>query len=64
MLSMRSIQPEQDIAVARRGSAAIDHLATFVLGTYAIFGHTQLLIHFPPSTEFDPFIEAEELDRG
>ncbi|KDP24700.1 hypothetical protein JCGZ_26499 [Jatropha curcas] len=24
----------------------------------------ELLIHVPPSTEFDPFVEVEELDRG
>ncbi|KDP21982.1 hypothetical protein JCGZ_03137 [Jatropha curcas] len=62
MLSTRSIQLEQDITTARRGSAATDHLGTFVPNTYAIFLRTQLLVHIPPLTEFDPFTEAKELD--
>ncbi|KDP25165.1 hypothetical protein JCGZ_24183 [Jatropha curcas] len=41
---------------------ATDHLATFVPGAHAIFVRTQLLVHIPPQTEFDPFVEAEELD--
>ncbi|KDP27723.1 hypothetical protein JCGZ_19982 [Jatropha curcas] len=54
ILSIQSIQLEQGIATAWRGSAAIDHLATFVhaLGPY------------PPPIEFDPFVDVEELDRG
>ncbi|KDP41051.1 hypothetical protein JCGZ_03157 [Jatropha curcas] len=63
MLSTRSIRLEQDIAVAQRGSAATDHLA-FMPGTYAIFVRTQLLFHIPPLTEFDPFVEAEDLDEA
>ncbi|KDP30173.1 hypothetical protein JCGZ_18210 [Jatropha curcas] len=43
MLSTRFIQLEQDITVARRGSAATNYLATFILGAYAIFVRTQLL---------------------
>ncbi|KDP43101.1 hypothetical protein JCGZ_27050 [Jatropha curcas] len=35
-----------------------------MLGAYAVFVQTQLLVHHPPPVEFDPFIEAEELDRG
>ncbi|KDP24392.1 hypothetical protein JCGZ_26598 [Jatropha curcas] len=52
---------ERDIAAARRGSAATDHLTAFVPGTYAVFTGTQLLVHIPPPTEFDPFVEAGEL---
>ncbi|KDP30282.1 hypothetical protein JCGZ_17152 [Jatropha curcas] len=55
---------DRDIAVDQRGSAATDYLATFVLGTYAVFVWTKLLVHIPPLTKFDPFIETEELDRG
>ncbi|KDP30550.1 hypothetical protein JCGZ_15259 [Jatropha curcas] len=33
-------------------------------GAYAIFVRTQLLVHIPPPIEFDPFVEAEKLDRG
>ncbi|KDP24843.1 hypothetical protein JCGZ_25297 [Jatropha curcas] len=64
MLSTRSIQLEQEIVAARRGLDAIDHLAAFVPGAYAIFVRTQLLVHIPPPVEFDHFAEAEELDRG
>ncbi|KDP42602.1 hypothetical protein JCGZ_24376 [Jatropha curcas] len=64
MLSTRSLQLEQDIASARRGLAATYHLVAFVSGAYAIFAWTQLLIHVPPPTEFDPFAETEELDKG
>ncbi|KDP37538.1 hypothetical protein JCGZ_05977 [Jatropha curcas] len=42
------------------GSTTTDHLAAFMPGTYAIFDWT----HLPPPTEFDPFTEAKELDRG
>ncbi|KDP22685.1 hypothetical protein JCGZ_02797 [Jatropha curcas] len=51
------------IATARRGSIAIDHLATFVLDAYAIFVRIQLLVHVPPPSKFDPFAEVEEIDR-
>ncbi|KDP21941.1 hypothetical protein JCGZ_03143 [Jatropha curcas] len=64
MLSTRSIRLEWDIAAARRGSVATDHLAAFVLGAYAIFVQTQLLVHIPPPKEFDPFAKVEKLDRG
>ncbi|KDP34433.1 hypothetical protein JCGZ_12793 [Jatropha curcas] len=63
-LSNRSIRLEQDITTAQKGSAATDHLAAFVLGAYTIFVWTQLLVYIPPLIEFDPFTEAEELDRG
>ncbi|KDP23849.1 hypothetical protein JCGZ_27153 [Jatropha curcas] len=33
-------------------------------GAYAIFVRTQLLVYVPPPFEFNPFAEAEELDRG
>ncbi|KDP30135.1 hypothetical protein JCGZ_18130 [Jatropha curcas] len=36
----------------------------FVPGAYAVFARTQLLIHVPPPTEFNPFVEVKELDRG
>ncbi|KDP30165.1 hypothetical protein JCGZ_18198 [Jatropha curcas] len=54
MLSTRSIQLEQDITAAQRGSTATHHLAAFV----------QLLVHLPPPSKFDSFVEAEDLDRG
>ncbi|KDP38774.1 hypothetical protein JCGZ_05110 [Jatropha curcas] len=47
-----------------RGLATIDHLVSFISSAYAIFMRTQLLAHIPPSAEFNPFAEAEELDRG
>ncbi|KDP44566.1 hypothetical protein JCGZ_22148 [Jatropha curcas] len=62
MFSTWSIKLEKDIAVARRGSLFTDHLVAFVLGAYAIFVWTQLLVHVPPPSEFDPF-NAKELDR-
>ncbi|KDP26929.1 hypothetical protein JCGZ_21022 [Jatropha curcas] len=62
--SRRSIRLEQDIAATRRGSATTDHLAVFVPSACAIFVRTQLLVHIPPPTKFDPFAEAEDLDGG
>ncbi|KDP27675.1 hypothetical protein JCGZ_19567 [Jatropha curcas] len=50
-----------DIIAAQRGSAATDHL---VLGAYAVFVWTQLLVHIPPPTKFDLFAEVQELDKG
>ncbi|KDP21979.1 hypothetical protein JCGZ_03182 [Jatropha curcas] len=35
----------------------------FVPGAYAIVVRTQLLVHVPPPTEIDAFVEAKELDR-
>ncbi|KDP47063.1 hypothetical protein JCGZ_10790 [Jatropha curcas] len=55
---------ERDIATARRGTAATNHLAGFVPSAYDVLVWTKLLVHIPPSTEFDPFAEVEELDRG
>ncbi|KDP24763.1 hypothetical protein JCGZ_25423 [Jatropha curcas] len=63
VLSTRSIWLEQDIVAARRGLAATDHLTAFVSDGYVVFVQTQLLVHIPPPTEFDPFAEVEELDR-
>ncbi|KDP30532.1 hypothetical protein JCGZ_15241 [Jatropha curcas] len=63
MLSTRSIRLERDIITAWRGSAATYHLAAFVPSAYAVFMQTQLLVHVPPPAKFDPFIEAEEMDR-
>ncbi|KDP39828.1 hypothetical protein JCGZ_04238 [Jatropha curcas] len=60
MLSTRSIWLEQHIAATQRGPAATDHLTAFVPGAYAVFVRTQLLVHIPPPTEFDPFAEANE----
>ncbi|KDP22039.1 hypothetical protein JCGZ_02991 [Jatropha curcas] len=37
-------------------------LASFVPGAYAIFVQTQLRVHVPPPSEFDSFVEVEELD--
>ncbi|KDP37744.1 hypothetical protein JCGZ_05234 [Jatropha curcas] len=62
MLRTRSIKLEQEAATTCKGSMATDHLAALVPGTYAIFLRTQLLVHVPPPTEFDPFAKAEELD--
>ncbi|KDP47109.1 hypothetical protein JCGZ_03917 [Jatropha curcas] len=42
----------------------MDHLAAFMPGAYTIFVRIQLLVHIPPLIKFDPFAEAEELDRG
>ncbi|KDP47115.1 hypothetical protein JCGZ_03923 [Jatropha curcas] len=64
MLSIGSIRLKQDITAARRGSVATDHVAAFVPGAYAIFVWTQLMVHIPPLTEFDPFAEVKELDEG
>ncbi|KDP30089.1 hypothetical protein JCGZ_18564 [Jatropha curcas] len=36
------------------------HLAAFVTGAYAIFVQTQLLVHIPPPTEFDPFAGMQQ----
>ncbi|KDP35485.1 hypothetical protein JCGZ_10932 [Jatropha curcas] len=47
-----------------RGLATIDHLAAFMSGAYMIFARTQLLIHVPPPTEFDLFVEVKELNWG
>ncbi|KDP30066.1 hypothetical protein JCGZ_18391 [Jatropha curcas] len=55
---------DKDIVAVWRGSAATDHLAAFVHSAYAVFLRTQLLVHVPPPAEFDPFAEAEDLDRG
>ncbi|KDP23107.1 hypothetical protein JCGZ_01179 [Jatropha curcas] len=55
---------EQDITAGWRGSATTNHLAAFMPGAYVIFMRTQLLVHIPSPSEFDPFAEAEELDRG
>ncbi|KDP45110.1 hypothetical protein JCGZ_19985 [Jatropha curcas] len=58
MLSTRSIRLEQNIAAARRGTVATDHLAALLPDAYAVFVRTQLLVHIPPPTEFDPFTEG------
>ncbi|KDP30056.1 hypothetical protein JCGZ_18381 [Jatropha curcas] len=63
-VAVGSIRLEQDITAAQRESAATNHLAMFMPGAYAIFMQTQLLVHIPPPTKFDPFVEAEELDKG
>ncbi|KDP21576.1 hypothetical protein JCGZ_03799 [Jatropha curcas] len=51
---------EQDITAARIGSTVTDHLAAFMPGAYAIFVRTQLLVHVPPLSEFDPFAERQQ----
>ncbi|KDP44339.1 hypothetical protein JCGZ_19206 [Jatropha curcas] len=55
---------ERDIAAAQRESVATDQLAAFMTRAYAVFVRSQLLVHISPLIEFNPFAEAEELDRG
>ncbi|KDP47167.1 hypothetical protein JCGZ_25676 [Jatropha curcas] len=54
---------DRDITLVLRGSPMIDHLEVFLSAANAIFVQTQLLVHVPPSAEFDPFTVEEELDR-
>ncbi|KDP24722.1 hypothetical protein JCGZ_25713 [Jatropha curcas] len=67
LLSLKMLTNAQKAGIGycgcRRGLAATNYLAAFVPGAYAIFVQTQLLVHIPPPSEFDPFAEHGKLIR-